>query len=90
MNTSPKHRLYANRDGVMHERIDVDTRDGVPQRIHYRRSADMVESIDDMWVYRSRWWAREEERRYYRLRCTRLVLTVFHCDGAWYADRRWD
>jgi hypothetical protein len=76
--------------GALHERIDVETRNDLPYRIHYRRSIDVVQSIDDTWLYRSRWWAREEARRYYKLRCQKLLLTVFQSNGAWYADTRWD
>lgn len=90
MNTAQKHRIPKSRDGSAHERIDVDTRAGMPHRIHYRRSTDTVRNIDDTWVYRSRWWAREEERRYFKLRCERWVLIVFVSDNAWYVDRRWD
>ena len=90
MNTTAKHRILKVRDGSAHERIDVDVRAGMPYRIHYRRSTDIVQSIDDRWLYRSRWWAREEERQYFKLRCERWVLTVFACDDAWYVDRRWD
>lgn len=90
MNTAQKHRIPKSRDGSAHERIDVDTRAGMPHRIHYRRSTDTVRNIDDTWVYRSRWWAREEERRYFKLRCERWVLIVFVSDNGWYVDRRWD
>ena len=76
--------------GTLHERIDLETRHDLPYRIHYRRSIDVVQSIDDTWLYRSRWWAREEARRYYKLRCQKLLLTVYESNGAWYADTRWD
>ena len=86
----PVIAAHAPLRGALHERIDVETRNDLPYRIHYRRSIDVVQSIDDTWLYRSRWWAREEARRYYKLRCQKLLLTVFESNGAWYADTRWD
>ena len=46
-----------------------------------------VREIIDRWVARSRWWATDEKRSYFRLHTTRGIIEVYRCNKRWYVSR---
>ena len=75
---------------LKHERIDVQCTHNKPTRIWRRGLYHTVREIHDHWLYRSRWWGREEQRHYFRLQCDDLSMDIFERAGSWFAERVWD
>ncbi len=70
--------------------IEVYAPAGRPKRIRRRGRAADVQLIHDEWIYRSRWWSVDEQRRYFRLECDGMCIEIYELRGMWYCDAVWD
>jgi hypothetical protein len=61
------------------EPIEVDTCKGWPVRYRRGPSTVHVRDVVKLWVYQTRWWAREERREYFRLATTAGVVDIYRC-----------
>ncbi len=72
------------------ELLEVQCSNGQPQIIRRRGRQHTVQCVLDRWMYRSRWWAREEQRHYWKVQCADLCLELFEHNGRWYSSGLWD
>jgi len=65
------------------EPIAVETREGWPQTIRWRRSTYSVREVIDYWVLQTKWWVKDEKRAYFQVECGGSILEIYKRDKEW-------
>ncbi len=72
------------------EKVDVREKKGWPAEVMWCGKVYRTQRLIDFWVVRSRWWATEEQRVYFRLGTNRGMLEVSSSNGHWVLSKMFD
>ena len=70
--------------------VEVEVKKGWPVLIRWGHRRMAVRQVSDWWVARERWWAKEEERVYFRLVTDKGTVEVYRSGDQWTLARLFD
>lgn len=72
------------------DEVDVREKKGWPVEVRWCNRTYHTRRLVDFWVVRSRWWAREEQRIYFRVWTDRGTLELSCSNGRWILSKMFD
>jgi hypothetical protein len=69
------------------EPILVHAKNNRPLSLSWRNRHIKVDTVQDRWIARSRWWSRDETRLYLRLHTGHGIMEIYRSEASWFISR---